>query len=193
MTRYLFAIVLATTTSSTLGFVLPASSTICNKYTSTSTELDLTTSESHKLVAFSQHYLSNKVKGGKGSSSNLTSSRRRTRSSNDANTHSPRGRGVVTAARNVISRLVGHEDKQMSRNKDTSLQSASSTSIEEVVNNFLHEDEGVVYPITGFTLVDGHAVPTPEQQAACNLYDLEQEEVVFGTWTSPQGGDALWL
>jgi len=191
MTRYLFAIVLATTTSSTLGFVSP-STTTCNKYTSTSTELDLTTSESHKLVAFSQHYLSNKVKGGKGSSSNLTSSRRRTRSSNDANTHSLRG-GVVTAARNVISRLVGHEDKQMSRNKDTSLQSASSTSIEEVVNNFLHEDEGVVYPITGFTLVDGHAVPTPEQQAACNLYNDLPTEEVFGTWTSPQGGDALWL
>ena len=188
MTRYLFAIVLATTTTSSFGFVPPSTAT-CNKDTSTSTELDLTTSESHKLVAFSQHYLSNKAKGGKGSS-NLTS--RRPRSANDANTHSPRG-GVVTAARNVISRLVGHEDKQMSRNKDTSLQSSSSTSIEEVVNNFLQEDEGVVYPITGFTLVDGHAVPTPEQQAACNLYDSRDEEEVFGTWTSPQGGDALWL
>jgi len=160
MTRYLFAIVLATTTTSSFGFV-PTSTSTCNKHTlSTSTDLDLTTSESHKLVAFSQHYLSNKSKGGKGSS-NLTSSRRRTSSAND-----PRG-GVVTAARNVISRLVGHEDKQMSRNKDTSLQSSSSTSIEEVVHNFLQEDEGVVYPITGFTLVDGHAVPTPEQQAAC--------------------------
>ena len=185
MTRYLFAIVLATTTTSSFGFVPPSTST-CNKHTSTSTELDLTTSESHKLVAFSQHYLSNKSKGGKGSS-NLTSSRRRTSSAND-----PRG-GVVTAARNVISRLVGHEDKQMSRNKDTSLQSSSSTSIEEVVHNFLQEDEGVVYPITGFTLVDGHAVPTPDQQAACNLYNDLPTEEVFGTWTSPQGGDALWL
>ena len=188
MTRYLFAIVLATTTTSSFGFVPPSTAT-CNKDTSTSTELDLTTSESHKLVAFSQHYLSNKAKGGKGPT-NLTS--RRSRSASDANTHSPRG-GVVTAARNVISRLVGHEDKQMSRNKDTSLQSSSSTSIEEVVHNFLQEDEGVVYPITGFTLVDGHAVPTPEQQAACNLYDSREDEEEFGTWTSPQGGDALWL
>eukprot|EP01083_Nonionella_stella_P298133 1012199_1 len=190
MTRYLFALVLATTTTQSLGFV-PASTT-CNKHTSTSTKLDLTTSESHKLVAFSQHYLSNKAKGGKGSSSNLTSSRRRTQSANDANTHS-RG-GVVTAARNVITRLVGHEDKQ-TRNKDTSLQSTSSTSIEEVVHNFLLDEDEVVYPITGFTLVDGHAVPTPEQQAACNLYLQcdEREEEVFGTWTSPQGGDALWM
>ena len=145
--------------------------------------------QSQLLVAYSQEYLSKKAKESSSRASMLTSSRRRPgNNSRDA----PRSQGMAAAARSLVSRLVGHEDNKETSRRDTSL---SASTIEEAVHHLLEDDE-VRYPIVGFTLVDGHAIPTPGQQAACDLHphSLKEVEEEYGSWsTSPQGGDSLWI
>lgn len=153
------------------------------------TLLNLVPEQSQLLVAYSQEYLSKKAKESSSRASMLTSSRRR---SGNNPRDAPRSRGMAAAARSLVSRLVGHEDNKQTARGDTSL---SASTIEEAVHNLLEDDE-VRYPIVGFTLVDGHAIPTPGQQAACNLHphSLQEVEEEYGSWsTSPQGGDSLWI
>lgn len=150
------------------------------------TALNLVPEQSRQLVAFSQDYLSKKAKESASRASTLTSSRRRLASNDGKNS-----RGVVGAARGLVTRLLGEEK---SARRDTSL----SATVDEEMMSPTHQrsEDEILYPIVGFNLVDGHAMPTPGQQAACNLNlpnQGKQEEAV-GYWsTSSHGGDSLWM
>lgn len=74
----------------------------------------------------------------------------------------------------LVTRLVGKE----SRGND--------------IHSSHHADDEVSYPIVGHTLVEGRALPSAGQEAACKLHLMDKEEEPFGFWTSAQGGDALW-
>mmetsp|Transcript_42166 Transcript_42166/g.72033 ORF Transcript_42166/g.72033 Transcript_42166/m.72033 type:complete len:161 (-) Transcript_42166:271-753(-) len=133
-----------------------------------STAVNLVPEQGRQLVAFSQDYLSKKAKQSASKASNLTSSRRR-------------AKGVTGAARSLMTRLLGDEEK---------------TRRDHEVNplNERAEDE-VLYPIVGFNLVDGNAIATPDQQAACELHlsNRGNQEETYGYWSTCQGGDSLWL
>ncbi len=141
------------------------------------TPIYLVPEQGRQLVAFSQDYLSKKAKESASKASNLTSPRRRHTESST--------KGMTSAARTLVTRLLGDEEK-------TSLR---SVSIEDELNPIHQRSEDeVIYPIVGFNLVDGHAVPMPEQQASCNLHlQKKGEEEEFGYWSSPQGADSLWM
>jgi len=179
MTR--FTVLAAALSIQSVSAFAPGAS--CNKH---ATALNLVPEESQRLVAFSQDYLSKKSKESASKASNLTSSPRRRSGSKDGS--SPRG--VASVARSLVTRLVGIEEK--SARKDTSLK---ATVDEELNLAHKHSEDEVMYPIVGFNLVDGHAVPTPGQEAACKLHlnKKEQHEEVLGYWSGPQEGDSLWM
>lgn len=141
------------------------------------TAIRLVPEQGRQLVAFSQEYLSKQAKQSASKASTLTSSRRRQASDG------PRSQGMTAAARGFMHRLLGDEEHK--------------ADADEVLNPVHHHSgDEILYPIVGFTLVDGHAVPTPGQQAACNLHFSKrgQEEEVLGHWASSEhGGDALWM
>ena len=128
------------------------------------TAVNLVPEQSRQLVAYSQDYFAKKAKESASKASHL-SSPRRTSSSNSSR------QGVFTA---LVSRLVGKE----SRGND--------------IHSSHHADDEVSYPIVGHTLVEGRALPSAGQEAACKLHLMDKEEEPFGFWTSAQGGDALW-
>ena len=132
-----------------------------------STAVHLVPEDGRQLVAFSQDYLSKKAKESASKASTLTSSRRRQISADG-----PRSKGMAASARNLMTRLLGVEEKART----------------DTESNLLHHhsDDEVMYPIVGFNLVDGHAVFTSGQQAACDLHlpNEGKEEEAFGFWTS---------
>eukprot|EP00571_Detonula_confervacea_P016449 CAMPEP_0172305246 /NCGR_PEP_ID=MMETSP1058-20130122/6567_1 /TAXON_ID=83371 /ORGANISM="Detonula confervacea, Strain CCMP 353" /LENGTH=160 /DNA_ID=CAMNT_0013016777 /DNA_START=57 /DNA_END=539 /DNA_ORIENTATION=- len=132
------------------------------------TAMYLVPEDGRQLVAFSQDYLSKKAKESASKASNLTSSQRRRTNS----------KGLAAAARSLMTRLLGDEDK---------------ARVEEALHH--HPEDEVLYPMVGFTLVDGTAVPDPGQQAACNLHlQRKGEEEEIGNWSgSPHGGDSLCM
>ena len=147
------------------------------------TALNLVPDQGRQLVAYSQDYLAKKARESASKASNLTPSRNRISADGG-----PRSRGISAAARSFVSHILGYEEAKFG---DTST-SLSASSIAEDMNPF--DDDVCFYPIVGFNLVDGHAVPTPDQQAACNLLPEGQDEEAFGYWSSSQGGgDSLWL
>ena len=149
------------------------------------TALNLVPDQGRQLVAYSQDYLAKKARESASKASNLTPSRNRI----SADGTGPRSRGISAAARSFVSHILGYEEAKFRDSTSTSL---SASSIAEDMNPF--DDDVCFYPIVGFNLVDGHAVPTPDQQAACNLLPEGQDEEAFGYWSSSQGGgDSLWL
>lgn len=125
--------------------------------------LYLVPEQGRQLVAFSQEYLSKKAGESASRASNLHTSARRRRE----NVHNSRG-GLPGLAKNLVSRLLFDAEKP-------------HIDVEEDV---------VKFPIVGFTLVDGHALPSPDQKTACSIKMGDDEEVV-GYW-NPTGGDAYW-
>lgn len=79
----------------------------------------------------------------------------------------------------MVTRLVGKESRS---NDDMPTH-----------NTHHHADDEVVYPIVGHVLVEGRALPSAGQEAACKLHLMDKEEEAFGFWTTTQGGDALWM
>ncbi|KAL7545133.1 hypothetical protein ACHAWF_008487 [Thalassiosira exigua] len=134
------------------------------------TALNLVPEQGRQLVAFSQDYLAKKARESASKASNLTSPRRRYKNPE---------RGMAAAARSLVTRLLGDEDRTLRIN-------------DEMHPPNHYADDEVLYPIVGFTLVDGRAMPTPGQKAACDLY-LQKEEEAFGYWSSAQGADSLWM
>lgn len=130
------------------------------------TALSLVPEQGRQLEAFSQQYLANKAKESASKASNLTSGRR--------------PKGVAGAARSLVTRLLGDDGKERRH-------------AEGEKNPLLRQDDEVLYPIVGFSLVDGHALPIPGQQATCDLHLHEKgEEDAYGYWARPrQGGDSL--
>jgi len=166
MTRFTI-VVAALSVQSALAFAPPASTTATK---SSATAVGLVPEQGRQLVAFSQDYLSHKAKESASRASNL-SHRPSRRTGNDR-----RPAGVLGSVGRLVTRLRGDEI-------------GSHPQLEEEVHR---EDGGVMYPIVGFNLVDGHAVPTPGQTAACSLHQEAVDEQVVGYW-SPHGGDSLWV
>jgi hypothetical protein len=183
----LLSIVLAIESASAFAPVVPATTA---NHATTGTAINLVPEQGRQLVAFSQDYLSKKAKESASKASNLTNPRGR-HTSNKSTTDRSRSKGITAAARSFFfTRLL--RDEEHGR-KDTSL-SASLVEDMELSPVHDHAEDEVLYPIVGFTLVDGHAVPTPEQQAACNLHLRRRgHEEEFGSWSSPQGGCGLWM
>lgn len=132
------------------------------------TAFNLVPEEGRQLVAFSQDYFAKKAKESASKASHLSSPRRSSSSSNSR-------QGVITA---LVTRLVGKD---------------SRTNMSHTHHADHHADYEVMYPIVGFNLVEGRALPCPGQEAACKLHLTDKEEEIFGFWVSTQGGDALWL
>ena len=86
---------------------------------------------------------------------------------------------------------MGHGENKSSARGDTALELAANCYEQEVSNVHQHSEDEVLYPIVGFQLVEGHALGTPGQQAACNLHS-SQEDVV-GFWSSPENDESLWM
>jgi len=132
------------------------------------TAVNLVPEQSRQLVTFSQDYFAKKAKESASKASQLSSSRRR-RS------------GFTAVATNLVTRLVGKESR------------SNDQEITSTLTHAHHAEGEVVYPIVGSRLVEGRALPSADQVAACNLPLVDKEEEVFGFWTSTQGGDALWM
>ena len=94
---------------------------------------------------------------------------------------------MAVAARNFVTRLLGVGGETRSVLPPTS-SGGSSTSLfaneHGMDGETDYSEDEVKYPIVGFKLVDGHALPTV-QSAACNLHLPKNgvEEKVFG-WYS---------
>lgn len=90
-----------------------------------------------------------------------------------SNLTSTRRPGVAAAARGLMARLLNHDE----------------TEIEAMAHQ--HHEAEVMYPLVGFDLVDGHAVPTPGQRAACRLHLSEagRREEPYGCWSGEGGGN----
>jgi len=142
------------------------------------TALNLVPEQGRQLVAFSQDYLAKKAKESASKSSHLTRS------------PTP-SRGIAGAARSLVTRLVGHGENKSSVRGDTALELAASGYEQEVSTVHQHSEDEVLYPIVGFHLVEGHALGTPGQVAACNLHSFSEEFV--GSWSSPQDDESLWM
>lgn len=172
MTRFITLLSIALAIESAAAFAPAARPATANH----ATAIHLVPEQGRQLVAFSQDYLSKKAKESASRASNLTSPRRRYKTSEP--------KGMTAAARSFVTRLLHYDD-----------QAREKASLEVELNPVHnHPEEEVLYPIVGFTLVDGHAVPTPEQEAACHLHlQRKNQEQEFGTWSSPQGGDSLWM
>mmetsp|Transcript_27512 Transcript_27512/g.57415 ORF Transcript_27512/g.57415 Transcript_27512/m.57415 type:complete len:180 (+) Transcript_27512:100-639(+) len=140
------------------------------------TAVHLVPEQARQLVAYSQNYHSKKAKESASKASSLTHSSRR-RSTND-NTKKKKSSSMLGS---LVHRILHVGDDHH--------------HIEEELNPLHHPQDEVMYPIVGFSLVDGHAVPSVGQEApACRLLEVTdmQEEVPFGYW-STHGGDSLWV
>jgi hypothetical protein len=151
---------------SAAAFVPATTTTTALRTPASAVNLNLVPEQSRQLVAYSQDYFAKKAKESASKASHLSSPRRTSSSSSSSSRQ-----GVFTA---LVSRLVGKE----SRGND--------------IHSSHHADDEVSYPIVGHTLVEGRALPSAGQEAACKLHLMDKEEEPFGFWTSAQGGDALW-
>lgn len=180
MSRFALIAVCALTIESTAAFA-PVASAPATKTTTTTTTtaIDLVPEQGRQLVAFSQDYLSKKAKESASRASNLTHSSRRRRTSSSS--RGGRKQGLLGS---LMTRILHHGEHEN--------QVSNNDAIEEELNPLHHSEHEVLYPIVGFNLVDGRAVPTPGQRTACSLVEEgAQEEAPFGYWSSG-GGDSLW-
>lgn len=117
-----------------------APATATRTVTSSTTSLKLVPEQGRQLVAFSQAALAQKAKESASKASHLSSN--------------SEGR-----LRKIVTRLlgVGGETRPLFIQDD-------------LLDHMHHEDDEVMYPIVGFNLVDGHALPMVHQNAACQLH-----------------------
>ena len=123
------------------------------------------------LVAHSQRYLEQLAKEKSAVKGRMLSSTSR-RASAPSRRHKGRT-GILAAAK----RFLTHQDESSSD---------ASGSL----------DDEVLYPIVGFNLVDGSAVPMEGQHAVCSIQSTQRqsdgEEESFGYWAPPSKG-GMWM
>jgi hypothetical protein len=145
--------------------------------------LNLVPQQARELVAYSQAALAQKAKESASKASMTSSDRRRSSSGSSADGSASEGsKSRLSVARSLMSRIF----KSPKNGSSTSLNSKGRQS----EDGFDHSDAEVVYPLVGFKLIDGHALPT-KLNAACSLHLSQKgiEEQVVGYFHEEGAGD----
>jgi hypothetical protein len=130
-----FAAVLGST-SAFAPMAVNAATSNCATATTTSTSTFLVPEQGRQLVAFSQDYFSKKAKESAGKASILASPR-------SSSSSQQQGLGVASAAKSVLTRLLGHDMSWSTRNNGRSLE-------EELMNAYpkdtvCHSEDEVLF------------------------------------------------